>query len=136
MQILRWIKRILGENSLRKNWREHNGWVREQSKHLGKGMLGIWSASYVCHFSSKAVAYGFGEYPSVPKIAALLKVCFRYFVLDKRKHTCRGCHCLFSLFTACNVGCRCKLFGPSVNASWGCIWAVFLNRTMLLMYIF
>lgn len=43
-----------------------------------------------------------------------------------------------SLFTICSLyGLQCKLFGPSVNASWGCsAWAVFLNKIMLLRYRF
>lgn len=33
------------------------------------------------------------------------------------------------------MGCGCKLFGPSVNASWRCIWAVFLNKTVTYVHI-
>jgi len=75
-------------------------WVSERAiKTLGKRYAWNLICNYVRRFSSKAVAYRFGENPSVPKIAALLMVCFRYFVLDEKQHTCCGCHCLCSLFT-------------------------------------
>lgn len=68
------------------------GWVREQSEHLGKGYAWNLICKYVWHFSSKAVAYRFGENPAVPRIAAL-EVCFGYLWLI------RGAQVSWPLFT-------------------------------------
>lgn len=85
-------------------------WVNETaSKTFGKRYAWNLICKYVCQFT---VACGFGENPSVRKIAVLLKVCFL------------GILCLISgnipamaLNSFCNRGCRCKFLGPSVKAS-------------------
>lgn len=94
-------------------------WVTERAiKTFGKRYAWNLICKYVCSFSSKAVAYRFGENPSVPKIAALLKVCFRYICLIRGKTPVVAVAAsLLCLLGAACVGCRCKLLGPSVNAS-------------------
>lgn len=98
-------------------------WVTERAmKTFGKRYAWNLICEYVCSFSSKAVAYGFGENPGVPKIAVLLKVCFRYICLIRGKTPVVAVTAsLLCLLPAACVGCRCKLLGPSVNASWGCV---------------
>lgn len=87
---------------------------------------------YVClSFLSKAVVCGFGGSHSVLQTGALLKGSSRWFVLDTRKHTCRGCHCFcFVYWNAAYAGYRFKLLGPSATAS--CVVkVVFLNKTVM-----
>lgn len=52
-------------------------WAREQAEHLGKGYAWNLICKYIWRFSSKAVAYRFGDHPGVAKISAL-GVCFGY----------------------------------------------------------